>query len=82
MVGVVHSGGHRRIIDTGSDGLSPSFYDYRDDGEYAQWLKDYPKSKFDVMMTSHHACLRDDILDSRSGEYSLLEPCEVLTKEE
>ena len=82
LVGVYHSGGRGMIIDTGSGGLGPSFYNYGDDGKYAQWLKDYPESKFNVMMTSYHACLRDDILNSRNEEYSLLEPCEVLTKEE
>ena len=34
------------------------------------------------MTTSHHTCLRDDILGVRSQEYSLLEPCEVLTEED
>ena len=82
LVRVVHSGGHRRIIDTGLGGLGPSFYNYWDDGEYVQWLRNYLKSEFDVMMTSYHACLRDDIFNSRSEEYFLLEPCWVLTKEE
>ena len=71
LVGVVHSGS-----------LGPSFYNYGDDGEYAQWLRDYQESEFDIMTTSHHACLRDDIFDSRSEKYSLLKSCEVLTEEE
>ena len=82
LVGVVHSGGHGRIMDSESGGLDPSFYHYGDNGEYAQWLRDYPESEFDVMVTSHHAGLSDDILSSRSEEYSLLEPCDVLTEEE
>ena len=45
-------------------------------------MRDYSESKFDVMTTSHHACLRDDIFYSRSEKYSLLESCEVLTEEE
>ena len=82
LVGVVHSGGHGKIIDTGSGGLGHRFYNYGDDGKYVQWLRDYLESEFDVMTTSHHACLREDILNSKSEEYSLLEPCEVLTEEE
>ena len=35
LVGVVHSGGHGKIINSGSDGLGPSFYNYGDNGEYA-----------------------------------------------
>ena len=58
------------------------FYDHGDDGEYVQWLKEYPESEYDIMTISHHLCLTDDILNGRSEEYSLLEPCEVLTKEE
>ena len=34
------------------------------------------------MTTSHHTCLRNDIFNSCSEEYSLLEPCEVLTEKE
>ena len=82
LVGVVHSGGHGKIIDSGSGGLSPSFYHYGDDGEYAQWLRDYPELEFNVIVTSQHACMNDEGLSSRSDEYSLLEPYEVLTEEE
>ena len=82
LVGVVHLGGHGRIIDTGSGSLGFSFYNYVDDGEYVHWLRDYPESEFDVMKTFHHAYLRDDIPSARSEEYYLLEPCEVLTEEE
>ena len=39
-----------------SGGLGPSFYNYGDDGKYVQWLRDSPKSEFDVMTTPHHAC--------------------------
>ena len=81
LVGVVHSGGHGKILDSGSGGLGPSFYHYGDDGEYAQWLREYPESEFDMMATSYHACLSDDILKARSEEYSLLEPCEVFIEE-
>ena len=52
LVEVVHSGGHGRIIDTGSGDLGPSFYNYGDDWEYVQWLKDYPESEFNVMTMS------------------------------
>ena len=82
LVGVVHSSGHGTIIDSGSGGLGPSFYHYGDDGEYAQWLTDYSESEFDVMVMFHHACLSDERLSSRNGEYFLLEPCEMLTEEE
>ena len=75
LVGVVHSCGHWRIIDLESGFLGPSFYHYWDNGDYVQWLREYPKS-------SHHAYLSDEILNSRSEEYSLWEPCEVLTEEE
>ena len=69
------------IIDTRSGGLGSRFYNYGDDGEYAQWLKNYPEAEFDVMMTSQHTCLKDDILGSRNEKYSLLVSCEVLTQE-
>ena len=82
LVRVVHSGGHGKIIDSGLGGLGLNFYDYGDNGEYAQWLRDYPELEFDVMVTSHHACLSDKILSSKGEEYSLLEPCEVFTEEE
>ena len=67
-----HSVGHGKIIDSGSGFLGTSFYYRGDDGDYAQWLKKYPESKFDVMVTSHHVGLNDDILRSRSEEYFLL----------
>ena len=35
-----------------------------------------------VMVTSHHEYLRDNIDSSREEDYSLLEPCEVLTEED
>ena len=82
LVVVVHSGGHGRIIDSGSDGLGPCFYHYGNNGECAQCLREYPESEFDVMVTFHHACLSEDILSLNSEEYYLLEPCEVLTEEE
>ena len=37
--------GHGTIIELGSEGLGPSFYHYGDNGDYAQWLRDYPESK-------------------------------------
>ena len=70
-----HSDGHGKIIDSGSGFLGPSFYHRGYDGDYAQWLREYAESEFDVMVTSHHVCLSDDIIRSKSGEYSLLEPC-------
>ena len=81
LIGVFHSGGHGRIIDTKSGGLGPSFYNYGDDEEYAQWLRNYPESEFHVMTMSHHTYLKDDIFSVRSEEYSLLKPCEVFTEE-
>ena len=82
LVGVAHLDGHRKIIDSGSGSLGPSCYHYGDNGEYAQWLRNYPESEFDVMMTSYHAYLNDEVISSRGEDYSLLEPCEVLTEEE
>ena len=81
-VGVVHSGGQRATIDVGLGSLGPSFYHWSDNGEYAQWLREYPDYVYDVMVTSHYKYLRDDMDGSRKEEYSLLEPCEVLTEEE
>jgi hypothetical protein len=69
-------------MDSGSGSLGPSFYHWGDNGEYAQWLKDYPESEYHVMVTSYHPCLNDKRLSSRSEKYSLLKPCEVLTEEE
>ena len=62
--------------------LGPGFYHWSDNGNYAQWLKDYPDSVCDVMVTSHHEYLRDDVDSSKMEEYASLEPCEVLTEEE
>ena len=45
-------------------------------------MRNYPELEFDMMVTSHHACLSDEILSLRSEEYYLLEPYEVLTEEE
>ena len=81
LVAVVYSDGHGRIIDSGSGFLGPSFDHYGDNGDYAQWLREYPKSEFDVMAMSYYTCLSDEILSLRSEKYSLLEPCEVLTEE-
>lgn len=39
LVGVVHSGGHGKVIDSKSGFLSLSFYHCGDDGDYAQWLR-------------------------------------------
>jgi hypothetical protein len=82
LVRVVHPEGQKTIIDSDSGGLGPNFYHYRNDGEYVQWLREYPESELDVMVTSHHTCLSDKILSSMSEKYSLLEPCEVLTEDE
>ena len=82
LVGLVHSGGHRKVIASASEFLGLNFYHCEDDGNYAQWLKEYSESDFDVMVMSHHACLGDDIFRSKSKKYSLLEPREVLTKDE
>ena len=76
------SGGYGRILDSGLGFLGPSFYHYGENVDYVQWSREYSKLKFDVMVTFHHACLNAEMLSLRSEEYSLLEPCEVLTKEE
>ena len=78
----MHLGGHRRPIYQGSGSLGPKFYDHGDDGEYVQWLREYPESEYDIMTISRYSCLTDDILNARSQEYSLLEHCKVLTEEE
>ena len=36
--------------------------------EYAQWLRDYPKSENDIMMMFHHACLSDERLSLKGKE--------------
>jgi hypothetical protein len=79
---IVHSGGQRTIMDSRSGSLGPSFYHWDDNGEYTQWLREYLESEYDMMVTSHHACLSDEILSLKREEYSLLEPCEVLTENE
>jgi len=48
---------------------------------YAQWLKDYHELVYDVMVTSHHACLSDEKDNSKRDECSILEPYEVFTEE-
>ena len=82
LVGVVHPKGQSTIVSSSSGSLGPQFYHHEDDGEYAQWLKEYPESEFDILATSHHPCLSDERLSSRSEDYLSLELCEVLTEEE
>ena len=82
LVGVVHSGGHGGFIDLALGFLGPSFYHYGDNGDYAQWLREYPELEFDVIVTSHHVCLSDERFCLRRGEYYLLEPYEALTEKE
>ena len=62
--------------------MGPGFYLQRDQGEFRHWLRKYPKLIFDVMVTDHYPRLQDKVDNSRIEVYSLLEPCEVLTKEE
>ena len=81
LIGKVHSGGRSRPIYYGSGSLGPNFYHYGDDGDYAQWLREYPESEFDVMVTSHQLELGDKILNASLEECSSLEPYEVLTEE-
>ncbi|PTQ27291.1 hypothetical protein MARPO_0207s0002 [Marchantia polymorpha] len=54
LVGVVQSNERKNRLDVGSGSLDPSFYSRSDDGEFAQWLRDYPESGCDAMMISHH----------------------------
>ena len=82
LVGVIQSCNQGATIDIELGHLGPSFYYWSDNGEYAQWLKEYSDSVCDVMVTSHHEYLRDDMDGSKREEYSLLEPCEVFTEEE
>ena len=72
----------KSALDSGSEGLGPNFYHYEDNWEYAQWLREYPESEFDVIVTSHQLGLGNEILGASLEEYSLLEPWEVLTEEE
>ena len=82
LVGVVQSGRQDTKTYIRLGHLGPSFYHWNDNGEYAQWLKDYSESVCDEMMISHHECLKDDKNRSNTEDYVLLEPCEVLTEEE
>ena len=81
-MGVVRPGNRNTIVDLGSGGLGLRFYHYRDNGEYAQWLKKYPGLEFDILATFHHPCFNDERLSSSSEHYSLLDPCEIPIKEE
>jgi hypothetical protein len=80
LVGVIHPDNQRINMDLGSGSLGPNFYHYGDNGNYAQWLREYPESEFDVM--THQVGLGNEILSASLGECSLFEPCEVLTEEE
>ena len=42
LVGLVQLGGQDTETFTIVGHLGPSFYHWSDNGEYAQWLKDYP----------------------------------------
>jgi len=81
-VGVVHPEGEGPINNSSSGSLGPSFYHLGNNGKYALWLRDYLKSDCDVMVTSHYLYLSNEKFVSRSEEYSLLKPFEVLTEEE
>ena len=82
LVRVVQSFGQSTETDIRLGHLGPSSYHWSDNGEYAQWLKDYLELMYDVMMISYHECLKNDRHKSTAEEYALLEPCEVLTEEE
>ena len=82
LVGVVRLGEERVTMDSRLSNLGPSLYHLSDNGEYARWLKDYPDSICDVMVTSHLECLKEGRNVLRKEERSLLEPCEVLTEED
>ena len=43
-----------------------------DIGEFKQWLRYYPKSIFDVMVTFLYQWLQDEVDNSKLKEYSLL----------
>ena len=58
------------------------FYLKEDEREFHHWLRQYPESVFDIMTICHYPRLRDEMDTARLEAYSLLEPCEVLTKEE
>ena len=67
LVEVVHSGGHRTIIDSRSRSLDPRFSRWGDNGEYDQWLRDYSDSEYDMMVMFHHGCLSDERLSSKGN---------------
>ena len=53
LVGVVQVDRDRVRNESSSGFLGPNFYHWNDDGEFAQWLREYPESVYDIMMTSH-----------------------------
>ena len=57
--------------------MGPSLYQWADDGEYEQWLKDHPNSASDVMTISHVSRVEWE----RRQATCDWEPCEVLTEE-
>ena len=73
LVGTVRrdSGVDSRESTSGS--LGPSFYDREDNGEYAQWLREYPESICDVLMISQHITHEHDMGSPREMNCSLLE---------
>ena len=81
-MGVVHSSRREAPPNTKLISLGLIFYHWSDDGEYANWLKEYPDSMCDVMVTSHHECLRVGSNNSGNVELALVEPSEILIEEE
>lgn len=69
-------------MEVGSSSLGPRLYHWIDNDNYAQWLRNYPELAYDMMVTSYHKTLRDEMDSSRNEEYSLLESCEVFTDDE
>ena len=58
--------------------MGPSLYQWVDDGEYEQWLKEHPNSSSDVMSISHVSRVEWE----RNQVAHNWEPCEVLTEDD
>ena len=82
LVGAFRSEGYDPYDHCKVVGLGPGFYMREDQGELQHWIRQYPESVFDTMAIGHYPRLQEEMDSARLEAYALLEPCEVLTKED
>lgn len=64
LVGVVQLNRKNAKMYSSSSFLGSNVYNQEDDGDFAYWLRQYPKFISDVMIMFHRDILRDDMSSS------------------